>query len=195
MIIFTSLRARLSAFAAMAGGAAWVATGAIQLTGRNELRTDEIETVLEHVLLGLMSTALLLTAPAVVALARHARTRRPAYVAAAGQTLLAIAATTSNVAGHDPAFFLVVAPLANAMWLLGAIGLAVSLRRAGQVSKLVAFGLPAVQVFALPLSIVGGPIVSGAYWLAVGYMLSVDGLRRRELRPVTSGSLAAEAVR
>jgi hypothetical protein len=177
---------RFSALAAMTGGAAWIAAGAIQLSGRDELRTDEIEIVLEHIMLGLLSTALLLTAPAVLALARHARTRRPAYVAAAGQVLLAIAATTSNIAGHDPAFFLVVAPLANAMWLFGAIGLAVSLRRAGEVSKLVAFGLPAVQVFALPLSVVGGPIVSGAYWLAVGYLLSVNGLRRRELQPATA---------
>jgi hypothetical protein len=77
------------------------------------------------------------------------------------------------------------------MWLFGAIGLAVSLRRAGEVSKLVAFGLPAVQVFALPLSVFGGPIVAGAYWLAVGYLLSVDGVRRVPL----SGRVAAEAVR
>jgi hypothetical protein len=182
----TSLRTRLSALAAMAGGGAWVATGAIHLTGRDELRTDAIESVLEHTLLGLMAAALLLTAPAIVALARHARTRRPAYVAVAGQVLLAIAVTTSNIVGHDPAFFLVAAPLANAMWLFGAIALAVSLRRAGEVAPVVAFGLPAVQVFALPLSIVGGPIVGGAYWLAVGYLLSVDALRRRELVPATA---------
>jgi hypothetical protein len=182
----TSLRSRLTALAAMAGGATWVATGAIQLSGRDELRTGAIETVLEHVFLGLFATALLLTAPAVIELARHARTRRPAYLAAAGQVLLAIAATTSNIAGHDPAFFLVAAPLANAMWLFGAIGVAVSLYRAGEVSRLVAFGLPAVQVFALPLSVVGGPIVSGAYWLAVGYLLSIDGLRGRALQPATA---------
>jgi hypothetical protein len=191
MTSITSLRGRLTALAAMAGGAAWVACGAIQLTGRDELRTSDIEIVLEHVLMGFMAAALLLTAPGVLALARCARTRRPAYVAAAGQTLLAIAVTTSNVIGHDPAFFLVAAPLANALWLFGAIGLAVSLRRAGEVSKLVAFGLPAVQVFSLPLSIFGGPIVGGAYWLAVGYLLSVDGLRRAPVQPI----VAAEAVR
>jgi hypothetical protein len=191
MTSLTSLRGRLAALAAMAGGAAWVSAGAIQLTGRDELRTADIESVLEHALLGFMAAALLLTAPAVLALARCARTRRPAYVMAAGQGLLAIACTTTNVAGHDPTFFLVAAPLANAMWLFGAIGLAVSLRRAGEVSKLVAFGLPAVQVFALPLSVFGGPIVAGAYWLAVGYLLSVDGVRRVPL----SGRVAAEAFR
>jgi hypothetical protein len=174
--------------AALAGGAVWVANGAIRLTARDELRTAAIESVLEHVLLGLMAAALVLTAPALVALARHARSRRPAYLAAAGQVLLAIAVTTSNVAGHDPLFFLIAAPLANALWLVGAIGLAVSLRRAGGVDRLVAFGLPAVQVFALPLAIAGGPVVAGAYWLAVGYMLSIDGLVRRPLVPTASSS-------
>jgi hypothetical protein len=191
MTSITSLRGRLTALAAMAGGAAWVAVGAIQLTGRDELRTSDIETTLEHVMMGFMAAALLLTVPAVLALARFARSRRPAYVAATGQTLLAVAVTTSNAVGHDPSFFLVAAPLANALWLFGAIGLAMSLRRAGEVSKLVAFGLPAVQVFALPLSVFGGPIVSGAYWLALGYVLSVDGLRRAPAQPI----VAAEAVR
>lgn len=175
---------RLAAFAAMAGGAVWVVTGAIQLTGRDELRTEAIETGLAHAMLGVFAAALLLTAPAVIALARHATGRRAAYLAAGGQVLLAIAATVSNIEGHDPAFFLVAAPLANAMWLFGAIGLAVSLRRAGEVPKLVAFGLPAVQVFALPLAVVGGPVLSGAYWLAVGYLLSVDGLRQE--RPASA---------
>jgi hypothetical protein len=174
----TALHTRLSSFAAAAGGAAWVVFGAIQLTGRDELRTSAIESALEHVLLGVMAVALLCTAPAVLALARHARTPRPAYVAVAGHVLLAIACSTSNVAGHDPAFFLVAAPLANALWLFGSIGLAVSLNRAGEVGRAVAFGLPAVQIVSLPLSMFGGSLIGGAYWLAVGYMLSVDGLRR-----------------
>jgi hypothetical protein len=182
----TSLRGRLTAFAAMAGGATWVAIGAIQLTGREELRTDEIEIALEHVMMGLLSAALLLTAPAVVALARHARTQRPAYVAAAGMVALAVAVTVSNVNGEDPLFFIVVAPLANAMWLFGSIGTAVSLKRAGEVPKFIAYGLPLVQVFALPLAVVGGPIVGGAYWLAAGYLLSVGALRRPNLEPATA---------
>lgn len=171
-----SLRSRIAAVAAMAGGSAWVATGAIQLTGRDELRTEAIETSLEHVMLGLFSVALVLTAPAVIELAKHAKAKRAAYVAATGMVVLAAAATTSNIAGHDPAFFLVAAPITNAMWLFGSITLAVSLKRAGEVSKLVAYGLPAVQVFCLPLAVVGGGIIGGAYWIAVGYMLSVDGV-------------------
>ena len=177
---------RLAAFAAMAGGSAWAVTGAIQLTGRDELRTSAIETALEHVMLGLFSAALLLTAPAVLALARQARTPRPGYVAAAGQVALAIAATTSNIAGEDPTFFLVVAPIANLMWLGGTIGLAVSLYRAGAVSKPVAFLLPAVQVLCLPLSVVGGGLIGGAVWIAVGYLMSVGALRRTQVAPAAA---------
>jgi hypothetical protein len=182
----TSSHTRLAALAAMAGGAAWVVAGTIQLTAGDEVRTSAVETALAHVLLGAMAVALLCTAPAVLALARHARTRRPACVAVTGQVLLAIACTTSNVVGHDPAFFLVAAPLANGLWLLGSIGLAVSLHRAGEVGRAVAFGLPAVQVFALPLSTFGGPLVSGVYWLAVGYLLSVGALTRRTLVPAAA---------
>ena len=40
-----------------------------------------------------------------------------------------------------------------------------------------------MQVFCLPLAVLGGPIVGGAYWLAAGYLLSVDGLRARQLQP------------
>ena len=176
MFKFISSHSRLTALAAMAGGAAWVAAGAIQLTGKDELRTEAVETVLDHVMLGMFSAALVLTAPAVIALAKHAKAKRSAYVAAIGMVVLAIAATTSNIKGEDPTFFLVAAPITNAMWLFGSIGLAVSLKRAGEVSKLVAFGLPAVQIFCLPLALVGGGIIGGAYWIAVGYMLSVDGV-------------------
>jgi hypothetical protein len=136
-------------------------------------------------MMGFFAAALALSAPVVLALADRARTRRPGYVAAIGQVLLAIAATTSNIAGHDPVFFVVVAPLANAMWLAGAIALAVSLKRAGEVPNAVAYGLPLVQVFALPLSVIGGPIVSGGYWLVVASLLAADG-RSPQPRPATA---------
>jgi hypothetical protein len=171
---------RFAAGAAMAAGCAWAVTGAIHLTAGDEVQSATVETTLAHVMLGMLSVALLLTVPAVLALARRARTPVPGYVAAVGQVALAIAATTSNVAGEDPTFFLVVAPIANARWFFGTIGLAVSLYRAGEVSKQVAFALPAIQLFCLPLSAVGGGIIGGAIWIAVGYLMSVGALPRRE---------------
>jgi hypothetical protein len=182
----TTMRTRLSALAAMAGGLGWIVVGVLQLTGGGEFTTDAVETVAEHAMMGFFAAALVLTAPVVLALAGHARTRRPGYVAVSGQLLLAIAVTVSNIVGDDPLFFVVVAPLANAMWLVGAIALAVSLKRAGEVPNAVAYGLPLVQVFALPLSVIGGPIVSGGYWLAVGSLLAADGLPRRAAQPATA---------
>ena len=179
-----STNIRLAALAAMAGGSAWIVTGAIHLTAGDEVHTGStVETTIAHVMLGLFSLALVLTVPIVLALARQARTPRPGYVAAVGQVALAIAATVSNIVGHDPTFFLVVAPIANAMWFFGTIGLSVSLYRAGAVTKPVAFALPAVQLFCLPLSVAGGGLVGGAILIAVGYLMSVGALRRREVSP------------
>jgi hypothetical protein len=182
--LFTNVR--FAAIAAMAGGSAWAVTGAIHLTGPDELSTSAVESTLDHLMLGMFSVALILTVPAVLALARQARTPRFGHVAAVGQVALAIAATTSNIAGEDPVFFLVVAPIANLMWLAGTIGLAASLRRADAISKPVAFLLPAVQVFCLPLSVMGGGLIGGAIWIAVGYLMSVGALRRSEVAPAVA---------
>jgi hypothetical protein len=76
-----SIRTRLSALAAMAGGLGWIVVGVLQLTGGDEFSTDAIETVAEHAMMGFLAAALVLTAPAVLALTRQARTRRPRYVA------------------------------------------------------------------------------------------------------------------
>lgn len=165
---------RAAVLGAMVGGAAWIAGGAVQLTSRDQIDGSTVDNFASHLTLGLLAAALIATAPAVLALSDRARTRRPAYLAVAGQLLLAVAATTSNIVGHDPAFFLVAAPLGNLMWLAGSIGLAVSLRRAGVVSRWTAIGLPLVQVVSLPLSLIGGGILGGAYWIAVGSVLNAS---------------------
>jgi hypothetical protein len=165
---------RAAVLGAMVGGAAWIAGGAMQLTSRDQIDGSTVDTFAAHLVLGLLAAALVATVPAVLALSDRARTRRPAYLAVAGQLLLAVAATTSNVVGHDPTFFLVAAPIGNLMWLAGSIGLAVSLHRAGVVSRWTAIGLPLVQVVALPLSLVGGGILAGAYWIAVGSVLNAS---------------------
>jgi hypothetical protein len=169
---------RLAAFAAMAGGAAWAMSGPMQLAGVNEHET-KVVTVGEHILIGLFSLALVLTAPGLLALARHARSNTGAKVAVVGMVLLSLTALSSNITGEDQSFFPVAASLTNLMWLGGSIALAVSLYKAGRVPRWVAIGLPLVQVFALPLSVVGGGLVAGGYWLAVGYLMRVDALENR----------------
>src|SRR4051812_28362206 len=84
MTISTTVRNRLVAMAAMAGGAAWIATGAIHLTNPGDVDSSEVDPAIAHVMLGLFPAALLLPPPAVIALPRYARPPKPAYVAAGG---------------------------------------------------------------------------------------------------------------
>ena len=180
---------RAAALAAIAGGITWAVSGPLQLAGVNEHET-QVVTVGEHILIGLFSLSLILTAAGVLALGRHARDNRGAKVAAAAMVLLALTATTSNVNGEDMSFFPIVASLTNLAWLGGSIALAVSLYRTGRVSKPVAIGLPFVQVFALPLSIVGGGLIAGAYWVAVGFLMSQGAIERRGGRAVPAPAAA-----
>ena len=173
----TAKHYRLAAASAIAGGVAWAVSGPLQLAGVNEHET-QVVTLGEHVLIGLFSLALVLTAPGLLALARHAKSDTGAKVAAAGMVLLALTALSSNITGEDQSFFPVAASLANLLWLGGSIHLAVSLYKAGRVPRWVAIALPLTQVFALPLSVVGGGIGAGGYWLAVGYLMQQDALER-----------------
>jgi len=179
----TAKHYRLAAASAIAGGMAWAVSGPLQLAGVNEHET-QVVTVGEHILIGLFSLALALTAPGVLALARHAKSNAGAKVAAGGMVLLALTALSSNITGEDQSFFPVAASLTNLLWLGGSIHLAVSLYKAGRVPRWVAIGLPLTQVFALPLAIVGGGIVAGGYWLAVGYLMQAGALENRSAAPV-----------
>lgn len=174
----TAKHYRLAAAAAIAGGVAWAVSGPLQLAGVNEHET-QVVTFGEHVLIGLFSLALVLTAPGVLALARHARSDTGAKVAATGMVLLGLTALSSNINGEDLSFFPVAASFANLLWLAGSIHLAVSLYKAGRVPRWVAIGLPFAQVFALPLSVVGGGLVAGGYWLSVAYLMHVGALENR----------------
>jgi hypothetical protein len=178
MIKFLSERPRLSAASAIAGGLVWAVAGVVQLTA-DDLHETKVQTFTEHLILVLLAGALVLTAPGIVALARKAQSYKGATVAVIGMLGLAVLATSSNINGEDFAFFPPVAIVVNLMWLGGMISLAVSLRRAGRVSKAVAICLPLTFIAALPLSSLGGGILIGAYWIAVGSTLHAEATERR----------------
>src|ERR687896_439761 len=95
---------RAAAVAGIAGGIAWAISGPLQLAGVNEHET-KVVTVGEHILIGMFSLALALTAAGVLALDRHAKDDRGAKVAATGMVLLALTALSSNINGEDMSFF------------------------------------------------------------------------------------------
>lgn len=91
--------------------------------------------------------------------------------AAVGTVLLSGGTLTSAVNGIDLAVFPAVATVANALWFVGAAGLAVALWRAGRVARPLAGLLVAVMPFSIFLSQLGGGVVAGAYLAVLGWLL------------------------
>lgn len=108
-------------------------------------------------------------------LAPHAQRRWGAHVASAGTILLTLGTLTSALNGIDLGIFPVIAMAANALWLVGAIALTVSLVRAQRLSAWLVLPLPFVQIPLLFLSQMGGGVIAGGYLLILGVAL----LRRR----------------
>ena len=173
---------RIAGRIAVLAGAVMAATGALYTT-RPDLSPDAVESTVEHTVLVLLASILILAIPATIALGRRAGTvlgRRAAAVAVTGQVALAITATCSNVNGGDPDWFIVAAPLSNLLWVGGWIALAVALWRSGAVARGFAVGLPLCWIALLPLSSVGGGLLAGGYWLALGTLMAAGTLRRSE---------------
>jgi hypothetical protein len=121
----------------------------------------------------LVATAVVLwTLPLLHArLAAAARGPWGARVASAGAVLLGAGMVSSAVNGEDLAFFPAVATVANALWFLGSVALAVSLWRAGRVPRPVAALLVLVMPCTIFLSQMGGGILAGAYLASLGLLL------------------------
>ena len=168
---------RLGAMSAVAAGAVWVASAIVQVTGGHNTG-EKVEGFAGHASITLFTIALLLMGPAMFSLSRHALSDLGARIATPGLIILGLTCIVSNVQGHDPSFFVVVAPLTNLLWLAGSIVLSVSLYKANRIPRGLAIALPFMQVFALPLSAVGGSVVTGAYWIAVGYLMQQGALER-----------------
>lgn len=102
-----------------------------------------------------------------------------ARVASAGTVLLSVGMLSSAINGEDLSVFPAVAMVANALWFLGSLALAVSLWRAGQVSRPLLALLPLVTPVFLLLSQVGGGVPVGAYLAVLGWLLLRGQLDRR----------------
>jgi hypothetical protein len=119
------------------------------------------------------AAALVVLVPAVAALRDFAsgRARIGWLGIAIGQLGVATASTVSNVRGVDASWFPAAAVAANALWVLGTLALVIALYRTRRVPRLVALGLVVAYIGSIPLAIVGGGILAGAYWLGVACLL------------------------
>ena len=121
----------------------------------------------------LVGMTLMLWALVPVYLRLAARARRPwgGWVASAGTVGLSVGTLSSAVNGIDFSWFPAVAVVANALWFVGSVALAVGLWRSRRVSRLLAVLLPTVVPFSLFLSQTGGGVPAGAVLAVVGWLL------------------------
>ena len=168
----------LRSLAAVAGGAAFAFTGAIQATQEFEGTHNTIDTTAEYLVTGALPVALVLTIPMYHLLGRLGRAPRAAAVAIAAQVVLSLMCVISVVNGEDASFFNAVAPVCLLTWLAGSVVLARGLRRTGSVPAPVAFALPALLITTFMLSPIGGAMLTGGYWIAVGTLLHRGALAR-----------------
>ncbi|MCD2443262.1 hypothetical protein LQ757_13340 [Agromyces sp. SYSU K20354] len=171
---------RLAGAAAITAGALSIIIGVLQfLFPQDEDPAIDPRT---RVILAMFTVSLWALAVLFLGLARHARSSWGAVTAATGTVLLTVGTITSAVNGIDLEFFPAVAMLANALWLVGAIALCVSLVRARRVSLWIALPLPFVQVPLLFFSQVGGGVPAGLFLAAVGLALLAGGIDARARR-------------
>ena len=158
-----------AAAAAIAGGC--LARRPAQLAGINEHET-QVSNFGEHLLIGLFSLALVLTAPGPpgsepsTRRATRARGRRHRHGPPGAHCAPAPASTarTSRSSRSSRRSRTWCGSVARSTWPCRCTAPAAS-------PSGVAIGLPITQVFALPLSVVGGGMVAGAYWIAVASLV------------------------
>jgi hypothetical protein len=173
---------KLAGRAAMLAGAAATAGGVTEIVHSQRHSGNNVVGVAGYLTLSFFAVFLIAVAPSFITLARRARSglaAKAAVAAAAGTLLLGLTSITSLVNGHDLGIFNMIGPLTNAAWLFGSIMIGVSLKRAGTVSTAVAVGLPIAWMATIPLSTLGGGVIAGAYYLAIGYLLVNDAIERR----------------
>jgi hypothetical protein len=171
----SSITDKLAGRAAILAGAAFAAGGVTQIIHSQRHSGSRVVGVAGYLVLSFAVVAMVSVAPSFVALARRARSgmaTKAALAAAAGVAVLGLTSIASIVNGSDLSLFNVVAPLTNGAWLAGSIVLAVSLKRAGTVPTAIAVGLAITWLATIPLATVGGGIISGAYYLALGCLLA-----------------------
>ena len=166
----------------MLAGAAAAAGGVTEIVHSQRHNGNNVVGVAGYLTLSFFVVFLISVAPSFIALARRARSEiavKAAVAAGAGTLALGLTAITSLINGRDLGMFNVIAPVTNAAWLFGSVIIAVSLKRAGTVSTAVAVGLPIAWVATIPLATVGGGVLAGAYYLAIGYLLVNNAIERR----------------
>jgi hypothetical protein len=145
------------------------ATGAILELTNLHWHANQVQTAAQRITMIAFIVGLLASIPLLAALGKSSgRIGLWAARAAIGAQLTIAALTTQSVIqGHDAAFFNPVAAVANAIWLLAVITLAVTLLRRHTVPRPLAIGVVVAYACTIPLAQAGGGLLAAGYWLAV----------------------------
>ena len=178
--IIGRVSARLAGGAALLAGALSLVSGVLQIV----FPQDEDPSIdpRTRVILVMFTLSLWAFAVLFVGLARYARSSWGAYLAAAGTVLLTTGTVSSAINGIDLDFFPVVAMAANALWLIGAIALTVSLARAKRVSLWLVLPIPFIQLTLVFFSQLGGGVLTAVYLLILGAVLVAGRVQSRARR-------------
>ena len=172
---------RLTALSALLGGAVFAFAGAVSATHGDFGGThNTIDSTSEYLVTAGFGLGLLLIAPVYAAL-RRITGSRAGLVAVVPLVVLGVMSLASVAMGEDAAFFNAVAPLCLLTWLAASIVLARALRRAG-APLAVAIAPPLLVPVTVVLAPVGGQLITGAAFLAVG----IRTLRGAALRPAVA---------
>jgi hypothetical protein len=159
--------ARTTGALAIAGGAAFAALAALEVT-HPHIHDVSVQTPAEHAILALFAAGMLLIAPAFFTLAQFGSRLAPAKAAAAGLVLLALGSTYANIRSGDPAWFNALAGATNLLWLGGSIWLAFNLYRNSNLHKAIPLLLPIIWATTILGARIGGGAISALYWIVVG---------------------------
>jgi hypothetical protein len=171
--------ARTTGALAIAGGAAFAALAALEVT-HPHIHEVSVKTPAEHAILALFAAGMLLIAPpAFFMLAQFGSRLAPAKAATAGLVLLAIGSTYANIRGGDPSWFNALAGVTNLLWLGGSIWLAFNLYRNSNLHKAIPLLLPIIWATTILGARIGGGAISGLYWIVVGMTVAWTGRTTR----------------
>ena len=156
----------------IAAGAVFAFSGAIQATHSFDADEMKINSTAEYLVTGALPISLVLLVPMYLLLGRLAGRPKAGRVAVGAMLALALITTSSVIRGEDLQIFQVVAPLSLVTWLGASVILARGLLRTGALPKAVAYAIPALLVVTFPLASIGGPLVTGAFWIALALRMA-----------------------
>jgi hypothetical protein len=155
-----------------------VVAGTIAMTHSQSSQTT-IEGTIEHVHIGMFTATQLFLILPILYLAGLAGKEKWGVVSAVAGVALSALTVYSNITGEDASFFAAVAGPTNLIIFATLIAIGIGLYKNQLVEKWLAIALPLTYFLMLPAHDIGGPFLTAATWITVGWMIANDTLHAR----------------